>query len=168
MILFFFENQGYDFIEKVSDSTVSANDHEIDISEEMHVKKPDENDSLQNPFEDNRFIDHVNDHFMNSAAANYFEQQNEHFADDEPELPNKIDFAEKENYSKYLFLKQLSLYLVVQDIRYDEYTINERSTRNTTQMHRVRAHCIFIALEVSRIFNSHCTVHTHTHTKARK
>lgn len=70
----------------------------------MHVKKPDENDSVQNPFEDNRFIDHhVNDHFMNSAAANYFEQQNEHFADDEPELPNKIDFAEKENYSEYIF-----------------------------------------------------------------
>lgn len=96
--------KGYDFIEKVSDSTVSANDHEIEISDEMHVKKPDENDSVQNPFEDNRFIDHVNDHFMNSAsAANYFEQQNEHFADDEPELPNKIDFAEKENYSKYSF-----------------------------------------------------------------
>lgn len=96
-------NQGYDFIEKVSDSTVSAKDQEIDISEELHVKKSDENDSVQNPFEDNRFIDHVNDHFMNSAAANYFEQQNEHFADDEPELPNKIDFAEKENYSEYFF-----------------------------------------------------------------
>lgn len=70
----------------------------------MHVKKPDGNDSVQNPFEDNRFIDHVNDHFMNSAAANYFEHQNEHFTDDEPELPNKIDFAEKEDYSEYLFI----------------------------------------------------------------
>lgn len=104
-----FKSKGYGFIEKVSDSTVSANDQEIDISDEMHVKKPEENDSVQNPFEDNRFIDHVNDHFMNSAAAaeavatNYFEQQHEHFADDEPELPNKIDFAEKENYSEYMF-----------------------------------------------------------------
>lgn len=105
-------NQGYDFIEKVSDSTVSAKDQEIDISEELHVKKSDENDSVQNPFEDNRFIDHVNDHFMNSAAANYFEQQNEHFADDEPELPNKIDFAEKENYSEYFCYGVLDIFFV--------------------------------------------------------
>lgn len=95
-------NQGYDFIEKVDDNTVSEKDHQLDISEEMHVKKPEENDSVQNPFEDNRFIDHASDHFMNSTAASYFEQQNEHFADDEPELPNKIDFAEKKDYSEYV------------------------------------------------------------------
>lgn len=66
---------------------------------ELLVKKPDEIDDIQHSFEDNRFMDHVNDHFVNTAAANHYEQQNEHFEDDEPELPNKIDFAEKKNYS---------------------------------------------------------------------
>lgn len=67
----------------------------------MLVKKPDENDDIQRPFEDNRFMDHVDDHFVNTAAANHYEQQNEHFEDDEPELANKIDFAEKKDYSKF-------------------------------------------------------------------
>lgn len=81
---------------------VSTDDHQMDdISVEMLVKKPEENVNMQNPFEDNRFMDHVSDHFMNSAAANHFEQQNEHFEDDEPELPNKIDFAEKKVYGEY-------------------------------------------------------------------
>lgn len=67
----------------------------------MLVKKPDENDDIQHPFEDNRFMDHVDDHFVNTAAANHYEQQNEHFEDDEPELANKIDFAEKKDYSEF-------------------------------------------------------------------
>lgn len=71
----------------------------------MLVKKSEENDDIQHPFEDNRFVDHVSDHFVNTAAANHFEQQNEHFEDDEPELPNKIDFAEKKDYRKFYFPK---------------------------------------------------------------
>lgn len=63
---------------------------------EVLVKKSDNNDDIQHPFEDNRFMDH--EHF--TAAANHFEQQNEHYEDDEPELPNKIDFAEKKDYGE--------------------------------------------------------------------
>lgn len=100
VFLFNFNKQkGYDFIEKVGDEMVSTDDHQMDISE-MLVKKPEENENIAHPFEDNRFMDHVNDHFVSSAAANHFEQQNEHFEDDEPELPNKIDFAEKKDYGK--------------------------------------------------------------------
>lgn len=87
--------KGYDYIERVGDGIVTT-DEQVDITE----KKSEENDDIQHAFEDNRFVDHVNDHFVNTAAANHFEQQNEHFEDDEPELPNKIDFAEKKDYRK--------------------------------------------------------------------
>lgn len=90
--------QGYDFIEKVGDGMVTTEEHQLDIS--SLVKKPEENDNIPHPFEDNRFMDNVSDHFVSSAATNHFEQQNEHFEDDEPELPNKIDFAEKKDYGK--------------------------------------------------------------------
>lgn len=79
----------------------------MDISETI-VKKPEENDdNIQHSFDDNRFVDHVNEHFVNAAAANHFEQQNEHFEDDEPELPNKIDIAEKRDYSKWILNTEL-------------------------------------------------------------
>lgn len=94
------KQQGYDFIEKVGDGMDSTVDHQMNISE-MLVKKPEEIDINPNPFEDNRFMDNVSDHFVSSVAANHFEQQNEHFEDDEPELPNKIDIAEKKSYGMF-------------------------------------------------------------------
>ncbi|XP_031630592.1 uncharacterized protein LOC116345413 [Contarinia nasturtii] len=91
---------GYDYIERVGDGIATTDEHQVDISETL-VKKPEENDNnIQHSFDDNRFVDHVNEHFVNAAAANHFEQQNEHFEDDEPELPNKIDFAEKKDYNE--------------------------------------------------------------------
>lgn len=65
------------------------------------MKKPNENDDIQHPFEDNRFMEHAGDHFVNITATNHSEQQNEYFEDNEPELPNKIDFAEKKHFSEF-------------------------------------------------------------------
>lgn len=92
---------------------MTTDEHQVDITETL-VKKSEENDNdLPHPFEDNRFMDHVSEHhFVNTAAANHFEQQNEHFEDDEPELPNKIDFAEKKDYRKLnrFFFSYFSLF----------------------------------------------------------
>lgn len=92
--------KGYDYIERLSDGIATTDELQVDISDTL-VKNPEEIDDIQHAFEDNRFIDHVSDHFVNTGAANRSEHQNEHFEDDEPELPNKIDFAEKREFSKF-------------------------------------------------------------------
>lgn len=77
---------------------MATDENQGDISEGL-VKKPEQDAEIPHQFEDNRFMEHVSDHFVNTVADNHFELQNEHFEDDEPELANKIDFAEKKVFS---------------------------------------------------------------------
>lgn len=88
------KSQGYDFIERVHDDVVPAVGHQLDYVEEI-VKKSDDIDQIQHQFEDNRFMDHMSDHLVTTTAGIHVHEQQshvEHFDDDEPELPNKIDF----------------------------------------------------------------------------
>lgn len=94
--------QRYDFIEKASEDAGVTDGLQTNIVDDI-VKKADADADFQHPFDDNRFVDH---HFVSStttdvsAAAQGFG----HFYDDEPELRNKMDFAEKEAYREWLHL----------------------------------------------------------------
>lgn len=92
-------SQGYDFIERVNDDA-SVDDHQMDYVEEI-VKKSE--DIEQHQFDDNRFVENLTEHLIHTTAdVNvHVPQQLEHFVDeddDEPELANKIDFAEKNEF----------------------------------------------------------------------
>lgn len=66
------------------------------------VKKPDDGVDFQHQpiqYEDNRFVDNMTEHFVSSTTADVnVPTAMDNFYDDEPELRNKMDFAEKKPY----------------------------------------------------------------------
>lgn len=92
--------QQYDFIEKGNEDVGVTDGLKTNIVDDI-VKKSDDDIDFQHPYEDNRFVDNMNEHFVNSTMADVnVAQAHDHFYDDEPELRNKIDFAEKKEYRK--------------------------------------------------------------------
>lgn len=78
----------------------------MDFGEEIVKKTDDDLNQFQHQYDDNRFMDHMNEHLVTTTAGIHVHEQQhvQHYdddEDDEPELANKIDFAEKNAFSKF-------------------------------------------------------------------